>query len=516
MKIYLLLSFLLLASSAGGQPNEHNADGRAITEGPATIDPVALLPKILAAPASVAFDGESLLEMASWFEKQHNLKMVFDRSALDELRIPLGEPVYDQLDNEPVYLLLNRLSMLDLAWYYDDGLIRVTTQEEAETLQRTVPYTLGDLLDEGFQRDAIYDSIISTIDAETWAENGGGEAELQWLGDVLFVRQTDETQRRVAGFFAALREYGRQTFILDPPKHIKLRDQLNQPVTIQLNQTPLVVAIEKLATVAEIDIRLDKNGIEELGIRAREPITVDLDQRSLRTVIEVAFGDLDLTWMLRDGVLWITPYQVAETEIKTAVYNVSDLARDASEGDALANAIFSQMMPGSWAENGGGESEITFAKAGLITVSQTEAGHEQLLSLLERYRKALSQSKPRKEKGSDPDEVLTHYYRLPEQVAVGLHRVLKDLVAADSWKSEQQTEAVATILIVPSDAEYQTKQKGEARVIPQSTLIIKQTRSAHEEIAELIEKIRRGDVPAKESSGGLGGGGSGSFGGGFF
>src|SRR6185503_19700382 len=114
------------------------------------------------------------------------------------------------------YLLLGRLRMLDLAWYYDDGLVNVTSQEDAESRTSVIPYNLGDLIDAGYTRDALTDTIVSTIDTTTWAENGGGESDVQWLGDVMFVSQTSERHRHLSGLLAALRKHGRQTFVFDP------------------------------------------------------------------------------------------------------------------------------------------------------------------------------------------------------------------------------------------------------------------------------------------------------------
>src|SRR5690606_3053192 len=204
--------------------------------------------------------------------------------------------------------------------------------------------------DAGYTRDDISDTIIATIDSDSWSENGGGDSDIQWLGDVMFVRQTGESHRRLAGLLAALRKHGRRTFIFDPPQHIALRAKLDQPITLKLDQAPLVVAVQKIAEVAKADLRLDRQALKDLGPSEREPVSLDLEERQLRTVLQVALGNFKLTWMLRDGVLWVTSEEKASSLLKTAVYDVRDLCRDASEGEALMGAILSQ-MPTGWAEN---------------------------------------------------------------------------------------------------------------------------------------------------------------------
>ncbi len=485
-----------------------------IADEPKTIDPATLMPGPLAAKGTVKFDGQSLLEMAQWFADEHGIKVLFDKRALDEVGVPLGEPVFDHLDDEPLYLLLGRLKMLGLAWYFDDGLVRVTSQEQAESRTSTVPYNLGDLIDAGYDRDDISDTIIATIDSDSWAENGGGDADIQWLGDVMFVRQTGESHRRLAGLLAALRGHGRRTFIFDPPQHLTLRAKLDEPVTLKLDQVPLVVAVEKIAEAANVDLRLDRRALKGARVSEREPVSLDLEQRQLRTVLQVALGNFKLTWMLRDGVLWVTSEEQAESLLKTAVYDVRDLCRDDSEGDALRDAILSQ-TPEHWAENGGGNADMRFAKVGTLVVSHNEAGHEELLALLERYRAALRISKPREEDKPDPQEVLTRYYRMPSPIAEGLARALPKLVAPESWKSAEQPEGTGTILLLPSEAEVVYKDGKEPLVTPQSVLIVVQTRENHESIVDRIDKIRHGDnEPLNQGLGGgmMGGG----FGGGAF
>ncbi|MEM6799109.1 MAG: hypothetical protein AAF589_06315 [Planctomycetota bacterium] len=513
---------LLVASIAVAQEDAPATDAKkpappVIADEPKTIDPATLMPAPLAAKATVVFQGESLLEFAGWFAERHGVTVLFDKGALDEMAIPLGEPVFDKLNDEPLYLLLNRLKMLELAWYYEDGVVVITSQEEAEARLTTAPYNLGDLLDAGYDRDQLAAVIISTVASDTWVENGGGEAEIQWLGDVLFLSQTQDIQRQVAGLLQALRKHGRQTFAFEPTQHLALRQALDKPISIDLDQTPLIVAIEKLAAAAGIPIRLDTASAPELGISKREPVSLRLENRSLKTVLRAALRRLELTYTLEDGVLWITTEDAAVLMLKTAVYDVRDLCRDAAEGDALTDAIISQVASSTWAENGGGESEVRFAKEGAMVVSQTEEQHQHLLVLLERYREALRKSKRRQEPGPDPDEVLIRYYRMPQPMAADLRRQLPDLVAEGDWATKTQPKAVGTIQAVNSADKVKSYGAGQRRVVPQTVLIIRQTRAVHLSIEALVQRVRTGDPQIGGGGfGASGSGGGGGFGGGFF
>ncbi len=64
----------------------------------------------------------------------------------------------------------------------------------------------------------------------------------------------------------------------------------------------------------------------------------------------------------------------------------------------------------------GGDATILFPRPQVMVVRQTEQRLDEILALLETYRSALRQSKPRRH-ALDPNEVLTYYYRLPTVMA---------------------------------------------------------------------------------------------------
>ncbi|NLE39643.1 MAG: hypothetical protein GX621_16615, partial [Pirellulaceae bacterium] len=434
LSLLLLLSAAMLrAADEASPPAQTPPSLPAIADEPKTIDPAALMPAKLAARATVNFTDSSLREVIDWLRAECKLVVLLDEAALSEIDLAPSEPVSDRLDNAPVYLLLNRLRSLGLAWDFEDDILHITSAEQAEGRRVTVPHNVGDLLDAGYDQGNLIDVIMNTLDYGTWVEYGGeGTADI--LGDVLFVRQTDELQRKVQGLLAALRRHGRQTFVLDPTEHLALRQKLEENVNVAFVDTPLETAVRKLAEDAGVDLRLDRPALRELRIREREPITLKLADRKLRTVLQALTANLKLTWILRDGVLWITSPETAEAHRKTAVFDVRDLCRDDDESSALADALTTNTSPGRWQEYGG-EGLLELAKPGTLVVYNQESVLMEVLDLLETYRAALRASRPRAREVVDPKEVITVYYRLHENVATDLATLLPQLVRPDSWKS---------------------------------------------------------------------------------
>jgi hypothetical protein len=521
--LFILVAALPLRAQP---PSESSPTLPIIADEPKTIDPGEVLPQRLAAVATRDFSDSSLREVIAWLQDEQQMVVLLDKNALAEIGVTAAEPVSDRLMEAPLYLLLNRLRSLGLDWYYDDEILHITSREVGETRATTRTYNVGSLLDEGFDLDRLEDVIRDTIAPDSW-ENVGGEGVVSSLGDVLFVRQNDDVHREVAALLKALGKPGRQTFLNDPTQHQRLREKLQGNVSVDFQDSPLEAAVQRLAEEASVDVRLDVSALRNARIREREPVTLKLADRSLETVLRAVVLDLDLTWVLRDGVLWITSAEAADEFLKTAVYDVRDLCRDSGESEALIGAIKSQAEPSSW-DDVGGDGSIEFAKPGILVIGHREQSHQKVLQLLETYRSALRSSKPRQRSGDDPNEVTTVYYRLNAKMARDLSTILPLLVRPDSWKSDQRMEAPGTILVVssipePSGASEVAKIANEtdqslARLfIERAVLIVQQTRAAHEEIAKVIARVESGDARTFGAAGMMGGGmGMGGFGGGFF
>lgn len=495
-----------------------------IADEPRAVDPAALMPEKLAVKATADFSNATLSDIVAWLQTQQKLTVILKKNVLAEANVLPSEPVSDRLNDEPIYLMLNRLRLLGLAWYYENGIVYITSTDDAEGRLTTVSYNLGSLLDAGYTVDGLCDTITGTIGPETW-DAVGGTGVLNVIGDVMFVSQTDAVQRTIQGFLTALPKHARQTLVNDPIQHLAIRKKLEENVSVAFREKPLDAAIAELAALSGVDIRLDLPALEDSGIRPREPITVELADCKLKTVLEALAMNLELAWVLRDGVLWITNAEAFDAFLKVAVYDVRDLCRDAEESGALKEAITSQTEPGSW-DDVGGAGSMAFAKPGTMVVSNKERILESVLELLETYRAALRASKPRPRQVKDPKEVLTVYYRMHAAMADDLAGMLPFLVEPESWQLTDR-DMLGRIVRVASAPEPTVVSQGQGEKAsttvsePRAVLIVTQTRAAHEKIAEVIRRVESGDPSIDgDGSGGMGGmgmgGGMGGFGGGFF
>lgn len=518
----LLIAAALFARIGFAQAPPSEPSGAApklpeIVDEPKTIDAATLMPPKLAARATHDFADTSLREVVAWLQDEAGLVVLLNNAALAEIGVTPSEPVSDRLDDEPVYLVLNRLRSLGLAWYLEDNVLHITSAAKAEDRTTTMPYNVGDLLDAGYDWNTLIELMTTTVSPMSWDEQGGLGA-INNLGDVLFVRQTDDLQRDVQGLLAALRMHARQTFVNDPPQHVALREKLNATVSVDFADTPLEAAVAQLERDASVDIRLDLPALRDQKIREREPVTLKLADCKLETVIDAMISELKLTWAMRDGVLWITSPSKAEELMRIAVYDVRDLCKDWDESEALLQALTSQASPTSWDEQGGPGS-IASPIVGALVIAQAEHVHREVLSLLETYRSALRSSKPRTREEEDPNKIVVVYYRMHVSMAHDLLSLLPALVASETWRSEARPDAPGTIVLVASAPDVSISAAPNAGELPRassarSVLIVAQTRAVHSEIEQVLRRIQNGDWPVAVSYG-LGGGlgASGGFGG---
>ncbi|MEZ6069965.1 MAG: hypothetical protein R3C10_06730 [Pirellulales bacterium] len=231
---------------------------------PRFIDALASMPEALRVSATRDFTDSSLREVLDWLTDELGLVVLLDKTALADAAISPAEPISDRLDNQPVYLLLNRLRTLGLGWYFEDNVLHVTSAAAAESHETTAPYNVGDLLDAGFEIDRLVDVIIQTIAPTEW-EMVGGDGAIIPLGDVLLVRQRDELQREIEGLLAALRHHGRQTFVDQPAQDLPLRAALTESLSVEFQDTPLEAAVAQLADATQLDIRLDVPALRGAG-----------------------------------------------------------------------------------------------------------------------------------------------------------------------------------------------------------------------------------------------------------
>jgi general secretion pathway protein D len=109
-------------------------------------------------------------------------------------------------------------------------------------------------------------------------------------------------------------------------KEMEIEHRLKTPVSVQFKDTPLAQVLENLAKLARINLFLDQRGLSEEGVSTDTPVTIDLSEEiSLKSALALVLEPLHLSYVIKDEVLKITSEQMRDGEVYTVTYNVADL-----------------------------------------------------------------------------------------------------------------------------------------------------------------------------------------------
>jgi hypothetical protein len=203
-------------SESGGEPKARQAAATTTSTAPriwVSEDPerTEQLFEILKSPlpsAGLEFpDGTPLEEIIAFLREEYDVEIVLDTVALDELGIGPDEPISISLRNIRLDQAMRRmLEPLELTYVVDDGVLLVTSEEEALTKLRLAIYDVRDLVSQG-DYDSLRKIIVSTIAADTWAGSGSGESEIRAYPQrgAFVVLQTISVHEEIANLLTAMR-----------------------------------------------------------------------------------------------------------------------------------------------------------------------------------------------------------------------------------------------------------------------------------------------------------------------
>jgi hypothetical protein len=161
---------------------------------------------------------------------------------------------------------------------------------------------------------------------------------------------------------------------------------------LSFSEAPLENIFSFLQDEYGIPIQIDEPALEDAGLTRDEPVTVHLNNISLRSALRLLLKTKQLTYVLRNEVMIITTPEEAEHELVTCVYDVRDVVDsmgDEREITHLANVIVSCIAPETWATKKGGGAQARTLRQGLLVISQTQAVHEEVAELLAAIRATL-------------------------------------------------------------------------------------------------------------------------------
>jgi general secretion pathway protein D len=249
------------------------------------------------------------------------------------------------------------------------------------------------------------------------------------------------------------------------PAELEIEKKLNTPVSLKFKDAPLSEVTEHIGKVGDINIYVDPEGLAEEGVHSSTPVTIDLSQEiSLKSALNLILSPLHLDYVIQNEVLKITSEQLRDRNVYSKTYNVADLVLpipNAPEHSQLG-------LPASLAR-GYERTNKNLAGANGFRPSQmsvsTDVGVPGLTSSGEVPKTTLAQTSG-------------NYARTGQGGGAG----------------QADFEQLITLITTTIQPDTWDELGGEGRVAEFETnmsLVVSQTQEVHEEIADLLEQLRR-------------------------
>ena len=176
-------------------------------------------------------------------------------------------------------------------------------------------------------------------------------------------------------------------------KEKKILEALNKPMNVVLKDSTLEDVVKFLQDKAGVTIVVPQAILEEKNITYKVPVSVDLKNVTLRTILKKTLADVGLVYIVKDNVIQVTTEERAKQTLTTRAYYMGDLLlltsvdplrRNAQQAQAIRTindiigVIVGTIEPDSWWVNGG-PGRIVFDPSSMtLIVSQTAEMHYML------------------------------------------------------------------------------------------------------------------------------------------
>jgi hypothetical protein len=194
----------------------------------------------------------------------------------------------------------------------------------------------------------------------------------------------------------------------------EIERRLRRVVSLNFMNVPLGQIVDDLRALGNINVALDRDALQTAGIDFNLPLSLKVEDISLRSALHILLHPAQLTFVIKDEVLQITTREAARGKLKTVTYPVADLVVPIPGADdelapfvcRLCPKLVGKRAPGMTAEDvlirlitqtidskswidAGGKGIIQYFPLGLaLVVNQTADVQEQIADLLAALRRA--------------------------------------------------------------------------------------------------------------------------------
>ena len=476
-----------------------------------------LFPEFLRKTTAVHFEDRPVGEALEYLSKLHGITIEIHQQSIKDHGLTLDTKINlkaDRLTLEQVLKLVCYQSQID--WYVEQQVIHITPIYERKSSCRT--FDLHELISLGHSCE-----ILQKI-AEL-GRTGSYEPEqskLAWVGETMILNVGYHDARRICHAFDCLRRPPRTpTVVGDRTGWEKIESALLKPSEIDVEQQPLPEILRLFAEGYQIPICIDERGIREFGLSTDAPVSFFRKSAAVGKVLEDLLASLDLSFLIVEGVVFVTPTgNLDSCEILT-VYNIQGLLRHDGIRSQIVPALV-EATSGNWLLNDddGGDLVLTDVDD-LLFVRHNPSVQREIQKLLDQLRTNLEKHPDQKQLADRKvTKLTTVLYAMSKETAEELLTKIPKFVECDRWgEIDGETPMIDLLPVEPIQDQIEgevTGATGEVRVIevppeqpldpaasvapaqkkvrsivlrPRSALVIRQTRETHQQVRKFLRTL---------------------------
>jgi general secretion pathway protein D len=256
-------------------------------------------------------------------------------------------------------------------------------------------------------------------------------------------------------------------------REVEIQRKLRTPVSLQFHDAPLAEVMNYLARLGQVNLHLDPQGLAEEGVTSNTPVTIDLSQDiSLKSALNLILEPLHLSYVIKDEVLKITSEQLRDGHVYPQTYNVADLVIPIPNFQPSANMGMAGTLRDAMQQAGAaGWGAATMGQPPLAVASASGSTTQATINPAVMAQTVGGPSVPTAI-GTPPGGGPGGVGGGPQADFDSLIELITSTVAPTTWDAVGGPGSIAPF---PTNL----------------SLVISQTQEVHEQIADLLEQLRR-------------------------
>ena len=169
----------------------------------------------------------------------------------------------------------------------------------------------------------------------------------------------------------------------------KIMEALAKPLNVEMPDSTLEAVIDYIKDKTGVTIIVPQSVLDDKAITYKTPLSVNLKNVSMRTILKKALADVGLVYIVKDNVIQVTTEEIAAKTLTTRTYYMGDLlnltdlhmpayARQAEAARMIQDVIgviVGTVEPNSWWVNGGPGRIVFDPRSMSLVVTQTAEVH---------------------------------------------------------------------------------------------------------------------------------------------